>query len=82
MPAERRAVQAPPGRAKPPLESLPQVSTALAQATAALGDSGRIVLRYSGTEPLARVMIEAQRAEDVELWTQTLVSAIRSSIGA
>ncbi len=69
-------------RAKPPLESLGQVSRTLAEATRALGDAGRIVLRYSGTEPLARVMVEAERAEDVQRWAQALASAIQSSIGA
>src|SRR5229473_3670764 len=69
-------------RSKPPLESLPEVSSALAQANRSLGDSGRIVLRYSGTEPLARVMVEAERAEDVERWSETIAFAIQSSIGA
>src|SRR5712692_7341341 len=68
-------------RSKPPLESLPEVSSALAQANLSLGDSGRIVLRYSGTEPLARVMVEAERAEDVERWSETIAFAIQSSIG-
>ncbi|HEX2714710.1 MAG TPA: phosphoglucosamine mutase [Candidatus Acidoferrales bacterium] len=66
---------------KPPLDSLPQVSRVLAEANRSLGSSGRIVVRYSGTEPLARVMVEAERTEDVERWAQTLASAIQSSIG-
>jgi phosphomannomutase len=41
-----------------------------------------VVVRYSGTEPKARVMVEAERAEDVTLWAETLASAIRSAIGA
>jgi phosphoglucosamine mutase len=69
-------------RAKPPLDSLPQVSRLLAEAHRALGDSGRIVLRYSGTEPLARVMVEAERAEDVDRWSKAIATAIQSSIGA
>ncbi len=69
-------------RSKPPLESLPEVARTLAEATRALGDSGRIVLRYSGTEPKARVMVEAERAEDVERWTAALVAAIQTALGA
>ena len=69
-------------RAKPPLASLPQVAHALAEAQRALGNSGRIVLRYSGTEPLARVMVEAERAEDVERWSKAIADAIQSSLGA
>jgi phosphoglucosamine mutase len=68
-------------RSKPPLDSLSRVASVLAEANRSIGDSGRIVLRYSGTEPLARVMVEAERAEDVERWSQALASAIQSSIG-
>jgi phosphoglucosamine mutase len=69
-------------RSKPPLESLPAVARALAEAEKALGKSGRVVLRYSGTEPLARVMVEAEKAEDVTRWTETLAEALREAIGA
>ena len=69
-------------RSKPPLESLPEVSQALAEANSALGENGRIVLRYSGTEPLARVMVEAEREADVERFSQSLAAALRFSIGA
>jgi phosphoglucosamine mutase len=69
-------------RAKPPLETLPEVSRALAEAQSALGENGRIVLRYSGTEQLARVMVEAEHEADVQRFSQSLASALRSSIGA
>ena len=68
-------------KAKPPLESLPVVSAAIERATTALGAAGRVVVRYSGTEPKARVMVEAEHAEDVALWAETLASAIRAAIG-
>ncbi len=69
-------------RSKPPLETLPEVSRALAEAQSALGDNGRVVLRYSGTEPLARVMVEAEHEADVQRFSQSLANALRSSIGA
>jgi len=69
-------------RAKPPLESLPEVSRTLKDAARALGDSGRVVLRYSGTEPKARVMVEAERPEDVQHWAEQLAKAVRSALGA
>ncbi len=69
-------------RSMPPFESLPEVSRVLAEADHSLGDAGRVVLRYSGTEPLARVMVEAEQPEDVERWSQALASAVRSAIGA
>jgi phosphoglucosamine mutase len=67
---------------KPPLDTLPEVSRALAEAQSALGDNGRVVLRYSGTEPLARVMVEAEHDSDVQRFSQSLANALRSSIGA
>jgi phosphoglucosamine mutase len=68
-------------RSKPPFDSLPQVSRAHCEAQDALGKSGRVVLRYSGTEPLVRIMIEAEKQEDVARWSEVLSSALRSSIG-
>ncbi len=69
-------------KSKPPLESLPGVVAARKEAERALGGAGRIVLRYSGTESLARVMVEAERAEDVERWSVQLANAIKAAIGA
>jgi phosphoglucosamine mutase len=68
-------------RSKPSLDSLPEIARLLQQAEKTLGNSGRVVLRYSGTEPLARVMVEAEREEDVSRWTESLASALQSSIG-
>jgi phosphoglucosamine mutase len=68
-------------RNKPPLETLPQVAQALAEAESALGENGRIVLRYSGTEPLARVMVEAEHEADVERFSQSVANALRTAIG-
>ena len=69
-------------KSKPPLDTLPEVSRALAEAQTALGENGRVVLRYSGTEQLARVMVEAQHDADVQRFSQSLANALRSSIGA
>ena len=69
-------------KSKPPLDSLPEVSRALAEAQSALGENGRVVLRYSGTEPLARVMVEAELDSDVQRFSQSVADALRHSIGA
>jgi len=69
-------------KSKPPLATLPAVSRELAAAEKALGKSGRVVLRYSGTEPLARVMVEAEHEDDVSRWTDTLANTLREAIGA
>jgi phosphoglucosamine mutase len=62
-------------RSKPPLDSLPDVARALFEAQSALGESGRVVLRYSGTEPLARVMVEAEHDADVQRYSQSVANA-------
>ena len=68
-------------KTKPALESVPEVAQALREAETTLGDNGRIVLRYSGTEPLARVMVEAEHSGDVERFSQSIATAIRGTIG-
>jgi phosphoglucosamine mutase len=54
----------------------------LAEAKSALGENGRVVLRYSGTEPLARVMVEAEHDADVQRFSESVANALRHSIGA
>jgi phosphoglucosamine mutase len=69
-------------KSKPPLERVPEVESALRAAESALGDNGRIVLRYSGTESLARVMVEAEHPADVKRFSESIASAIRATIGS
>jgi phosphoglucosamine mutase len=69
-------------KSKPPMETLPQVAKALNEAQTALGENGRIVLRYSGTEQLARVMVEAEHHADVQRFSQSVAEALRVAIGA
>jgi phosphoglucosamine mutase len=68
-------------KSKPPLGTVPEVAKALLEAESTLGENGRIVLRYSGTEPLARVMVEAEHSADVERFSESIAAAIRSTIG-
>jgi phosphoglucosamine mutase len=56
------------------------VQNAIAQAEAAMGDSGRILVRASGTEPVIRVMVEAANAELANYWTNELVSQVQQHI--
>ena len=69
-------------KSKPVLQSLPDVSRALVEAQNALGANGRVVVRYSGTEPLARVMVEAEHQDDVKRYAESIASALRAAIGA
>jgi phosphoglucosamine mutase len=68
-------------REKRPLDSIPTVATAIAAAELALADSGRVVIRYSGTEALARVMIEAESEAQMHLHANAIAHAIRNELG-
>jgi phosphoglucosamine mutase len=69
-------------RTKVPLETLAPVMEQIRASERHLGDSGRIVVRYSGTELLCRVMVEAQSADDVEQNASAIVRALEQSIGS
>lgn len=66
---------------KPPLESVPEVAAALARCKNDLQGKGRVVLRYSGTEPLARVMVEGERPDAVEQHAAEIAAAIEKTLG-
>jgi phosphoglucosamine mutase len=68
-------------REKKPLESIPAIRERIRAAEAALKDSGRVVIRYSGTEALARVMIEAEDESQMRLHADAIADAIRREIG-
>jgi phosphoglucosamine mutase len=69
-------------REKAPLEELPEVAAELRAASEAFGDAGRILVRYSGTELLARVMVEGVDEGRVELFAERIAESIRRAIGA
>jgi phosphoglucosamine mutase len=69
-------------REKLPLDTFPTIVAAIAAAEAELTTTGRVVIRYSGTEALARVMIEAESAEAMHHHATTIANAIRSELGA
>lgn len=69
-------------REKTPLDQLPQVSAAIEAGQKRLGAAGRILVRYSGTERLARVMVEAAGAADVDQVAAAIVRALEESLSA
>lgn len=68
-------------REKKPLESIPTVAAAIRAAEEDLRDTGRVVIRYSGTEKLARVMIEAESETAMKEHSERIAGAIRAEIG-
>jgi len=66
---------------KPPLDSLPAVVQAQHAVESSLGTAGRVVLRYSGTEPLARIMIEGPDGQTIERHADAIEEALLAAIG-
>jgi phosphoglucosamine mutase len=68
-------------REKVPFGEAEEVARASDEVRERLGEGGRLLLRYSGTEPLARVMIEGQSQEEIEALAEGLAAVIRRSLG-
>jgi phosphoglucosamine mutase len=69
-------------RQKTPFKEIPAVQTAIAAAERELDGNGRVVVRYSGTEALARVMIEAESKEQMDRLAGAIVESIQAELGA
>jgi phosphoglucosamine mutase len=69
-------------RERKPFNDIETVRNVAREIETELGERGRLLLRYSGTEPLARVMIEGQSQNQIETYAESLANAIKSAIGA
>ncbi len=65
---------------KPPLESLTDLQQAVKAAEDGLGPGGRVFLRYSGTEPVLRILVEGQDADEVERVTEQMGDLVRKAL--
>ena len=63
------------------LEDLPGVAAEIRAAQDSFGQSGRVLVRFSGTEPLARVMVEGPELERVQAFADRIASRIRAELG-
>lgn len=70
-----------PVRSKPPLETLQDVTTFVKEIEKTLGKSGRILIRYSGTENLCRVMVEGPKQKQVQQIAESIAKKIQDAIG-
>ena len=69
-------------REKRPFSDLPSVQAAVGEVEKQLANKGRLLLRYSGTERLARVMIEGESQRQIEAYAEGIAAAIKQEIGA
>ncbi len=65
---------------KAPFDSIPEIGAAVKNAESVLGRKGRVLLRYSGTEPVARVMVEGERREQVKELAETIARTVQTSL--
>ena len=68
-------------RERRPLEAMEQVNREIRRTETEFGEAGRVLVRFSGTEPLARVMVEGPGMDRVEFNAQAIAAAIKSEIG-
>jgi phosphoglucosamine mutase len=68
-------------KSKPEVSSLPQVMEVIRQVEAELGDHGRVLVRYSGTQNMCRVMVEGPTLEITEKYCRQIADVVKSSIG-
>ncbi|HUP38658.1 MAG TPA: phosphoglucosamine mutase [Vicinamibacterales bacterium] len=68
-------------RAKKDLAQVPEVAAIMTHVEQQLAGNGRLLVRYSGTEPLVRVMLEGQDLQQIDRWAHQIVDAINKTIG-
>ena len=66
---------------KPDIESVPEIVDAIKSVESELGDRGRVLVRYSGTQPICRIMVEGPSEGDTQRYCQQLSDIINKIIG-
>ena len=69
-------------REKRPFDEIQSVQSVVQETQSKLDDRGRLLLRYSGTEPLARIMIEGENQSEIEAYANRMAETIREAIGS
>jgi phosphoglucosamine mutase len=67
-------------RDKRPIAEVPAIQEAVERVERAQAGSGRVLVRYSGTEPLLRIMIEGEDQASVQAWAEEIADAVRRTI--
>ena len=68
-------------RERKDIMTVPAIASVINGVEAKLGDEGRVLIRYSGTEPLLRVMLEGQDKYEITTWANEIADAVRKQIG-
>ena len=68
------------GRRQPPIEAVPEIVAAVEHVERILGDVGRVLVRYSGTQPMCRVMVEGPTYEETEKYCGEIAEVVRKKL--
>ena len=66
---------------KPPLEEMPKVRAEVERVEAELGDRGRVLVRYSGTQNMCRVMVEGPTDDQTRAFCEQIAAVVKEEIG-
>jgi phosphoglucosamine mutase len=69
-------------KSKPPLETMPEVKAAIRQVEKELNGKGRVLVRYSGTQPQCRVMVESLNTENTRFFCVEIAKVVKKVIGS
>ena len=61
--------------------AIPAIAAAAALVDERLAGRGRLLVRYSGTEPLLRIMIEGERQDEITTWAEDIGAVVRQELG-
>jgi phosphoglucosamine mutase len=68
-------------REKTNLQNVPQIAAAITRVESRVAGQGRLLVRYSGTEPLLRVMVEGRDQHEIRTWAQEIVDVVKEHLG-
>lgn len=66
---------------KPDIETVPEIVGAIKEVEDKLGDNGRVLVRYSGTQPMCRVMVEGPTQEETEKYCKQVAEVVKKKLG-
>jgi phosphoglucosamine mutase len=66
---------------KPKIESVSEIMAAIKEVEEKLGNKGRVLVRYSGTQNLCRIMVEGPNKEETEKYCRRIAAAVKKNIG-
>ena len=68
-------------KSRPAIETVPEIASAMREVESGLAGKGRVLVRYSGTQPMCRVMVEGPTQEKTEQFCRRIAEAVEKALG-